>query len=249
MRVWIAAAIFNPPWWAVAINPAFLPRRALWSAMVSAAPLASGRLLDIGCGTKPYRSLFAFVSEYVGLELDTPANRCDKKADLFYAGDSFPLADAGFDVVLCNQVLEHVFQPDVFIREIHRVLRSDGLLILTVPCIWPEHEQPHDCLRYTSFGIRDRLVRAGFSIVTQRKLTTGIPVLFALAGDRINTLFSSSHWIVKLFARCLLIAPLSLIGWLLSIKSNPDSELYLDNFLVCRKSVDDWPTDEALTRK
>ena len=55
---------------------------------------------------------------------------------------------------MCNQVLEHVFNPDDFVREIARVLKPGGALLLTVPFVWNEHEQPYDYARYSSFGLR-----------------------------------------------------------------------------------------------
>ena len=113
----------------------------------------NGRLLDVGCGRKPYRDLFP-TKDYVGLEIDTPENRLRNQADIFYDGNSFPFEDHDFDGIICNQVLEHVFNPDQFVRELRRVLKSRGLLLLTVPFVWDEHEQPRDYARYTSFGLK-----------------------------------------------------------------------------------------------
>ncbi|MDD2663763.1 MAG: class I SAM-dependent methyltransferase [Dechloromonas sp.] len=235
MKRWLATAQFRAPWWALPINPAFLPRRALWRAMNEAAPQARGRLLDLGCGSKPYRELFPQVNEYLGLELDTPENRQTKQADLYYDGGRFPLADTSVDAVLCNQVLEHVFWPEAFLAEMMRVLRPGGILILTVPFLWPEHEQPHDCLRYTSFGLRDRLEQTGLTVERQCKLTPGAGALCALAADRLNTALRPAPLPLRLLGRAGLIAPLSLLGWLLAAMAPADAELYLDNFVICRK--------------
>lgn len=235
MNRWVATAMFAAPWWALPINPAFLPRRALWRAMAEAAPLVRGRLLDVGCGTQPYRSLFTQVEEYLGLELDTPENRRTKQADLFYDGDRFPVADGSFNTVLCNQVLEHIFRPERFLTEITRILRPGGCLIMTVPFLWPEHEQPYDCLRYTSFGLRDQLERTGLIVERQQKLTLGGGALCALAADRLNTRLRPAPLMLRLLVRGLLIGPLSLLGWLLAATAPADAELYLDNFVVCRK--------------
>lgn len=235
MNSWIATAQFCAPWWALPINPAFLPRRALWRAMTEAAPLIHGRLLDVGCGSKPYRKLFPQVEDYLGLELDTPENRLNKQADLYYDGNHFPLANASCDALLCNQVLEHVFRQDAFLEEMMRVLRPGGILILTVPFLWPEHEQPHDCLRYTSFGLRNRLELVGLSIERQEKLTRGGGAICALLADRLNTLLRPAPRLLRLLGRAGLVAPLSLLGWLLAATAPADSELYLDNFVICRK--------------
>lgn len=237
MSRWVTKAMFTAPWWALFLNPAFLPRRALWRAMAEVAPLVQGRVLDVGCGTKPYRSLFTQVDDYLGLELDTPENRRTKLADLFYDGGRFPVADSSFDAVLCNQVLEHIFQPEQFLAEIRRVLCPGGVLILTVPFLWPEHEQPYDCLRYTSFGLRDWLDRAGLAVVYQRKLTSGGGALCALAADRLNAALRPTPQLIRLLVRAVCIAPLSLLGWLLVALTPTEDEFYLDNFVVCRKSA------------
>lgn len=232
----IHKAMFVAPWWAAFINPHFLPRRALWRAMVVAAPKARGRLLDVGCGRKPYQALFAHVKEYLGLELDTPKNRADASADLFYDGQTIPLNDASVDTVLCNQVLEHVQNPTRFLGEINRVLSPGGALILTVPFFWPEHEQPHDHCRFTSFGLRTRLQEAGFSVQEQHKLTPGLSALMAIAADQLNSIVRPAPVALRLLVRFILLAPLSLLGWSIGATRPVYSELYLDNFVVCTKN-------------
>lgn len=235
MSEWTSRAMFTAPWWALPINPFFLPRRALWRAMADVASQVHGRLLDVGCGKKPYRWLLKGVDEYIGLELDTPDNRASKHADLYYDGTAFPVGDSSMDAVLCNQVLEHVFNPEAFLSELHRVLRPGGVLILTVPFLWPEHEQPFDCLRYSSFGLRNWLEKAGFVVARQAKLIRGGGALCALAADQVNTRLRLLPLPFRLAGRGLVIGPISLVGWLLDATSAADSELYLDNFVICHK--------------
>jgi ubiquinone/menaquinone biosynthesis C-methylase UbiE len=79
-------------------------RRELLAAVRHLAPEIGGRVLDVGCGSRPYESLVR-AREYIGLELDTPENRRSKKADLFYDGARLPFEDGSFDAVICNQVL------------------------------------------------------------------------------------------------------------------------------------------------
>jgi len=90
------------------INPFYFARRELTSAVRELAPQLGGRVLDVGCGDRPYERLIPS-REYVGLEIDTPENRARGRADVYYDGRSFPFEDGAFDAVLCNQVLEHVF--------------------------------------------------------------------------------------------------------------------------------------------
>jgi SAM-dependent methyltransferase len=72
-------------------------------------------------------------------------------------------------------VLEHVFNPDDFLNEVNRVLKPSGKLLLTVPFVWDEHEQPYDYARYSSFGLRSLLEKHGFSIVKHEKVGGGTP--------------------------------------------------------------------------
>ena len=80
---------YSPTIAGVFVNPYYLTRRALAAAMRKCAPNVRGRVLDVGCGQKPYMAMFD-VSGYVGLEIDSPENRARKQADFFYQGGRFP---------------------------------------------------------------------------------------------------------------------------------------------------------------
>jgi SAM-dependent methyltransferase len=67
------------------------------------------------------------------------------------------------DLVLNTQVLEHVENPGVVLREIRRVLKDGGSLLLTAPQGWPEHQQPNDFYRFTRFALSSLMKEAGFS--------------------------------------------------------------------------------------
>jgi len=225
---------FNPSFIGVFVNPFFLARRQLWVEMAGLAPMASGRLLDVGCGSKPYRALFD-VAQYVGLDIDSPNSRQRGVADIFYDGTRFPFDDGRFESVLCNQVLEHVFNPDEFVAEICRVLTPGGRLILTVPFVWDEHEQPHDYARYSTFGLRSLLERNGFRVLEQHKLLADCSVLFQLTNAYLYKVLHSRHRSVNLLVTAGLLAPISVLGWVLGrlLPDNPD--LFLDQAVVAEK--------------
>jgi hypothetical protein len=65
----------------------------------------------IGMFVNPYYNLFSS-DEYIGLEVDTPENRKNKKADVFYDGKRIPFPDSYFDWVISTEVFEHVFNPE-----------------------------------------------------------------------------------------------------------------------------------------
>ncbi len=129
-----------------------------------AARHARGRLLDIGCGEKPYRTLFApYVTEHVGLD-HTGTQHARDAIDLYGFADAIPVEAQSFDTVLCTAVLEHLEEPAAAVAEMHRVLRNSGIAMVTAPLFWHLHEEPQDFFRYTKYGLLYLFEKAGFDI-------------------------------------------------------------------------------------
>jgi SAM-dependent methyltransferase len=225
---------FAPSLFAAFLNPFFLARRALFREIAALAPHCRGNLLDVGCGTKPYRPLFSVLS-YEGLEIDTDRARAAGFADHYYDGETMPFPDQSFDSIICNQVLEHVFNPDFFIGELSRVLRPNGKLIVTVPFVWDEHEQPFDYARYSSFGLRHLLAGGGFKTVDQRKTLAN----FSIIGQLINAYIFKKAWSgikpLNGALMLLLMAPISLLFLLLGKVLPNNDDLYLDNVILAER--------------
>ncbi|MBL4699825.1 MAG: class I SAM-dependent methyltransferase, partial [Phycisphaeraceae bacterium] len=161
IKAHINRSFFKPGLIGLLVNPFHIARSGLYRGIQKFAPNCKGKIADIGCGSKPYEHLFD-CSEYVGLDLPRQHTASNILADLFFDGKTLPLADASFDSAVAFQVFEHVFTPPQFLAEIHRVLKPEGLLLLTVPFVWDEHEQPFDFARYSSFGLKAVLENAGF---------------------------------------------------------------------------------------
>ncbi|MCK5191324.1 MAG: methyltransferase domain-containing protein, partial [Methylococcales bacterium] len=176
--------------------------------------------------------------EYLGLEYDTPENRENKNADYFYDGHQFPFESQHFDSIVANEVFEHVFNPDEFLGEISRVLKNDGVLLMTVPFIWDEHEQPYDYARYSSFGLKSILESHGFKVIEQRKSVDDIRVIFQLINAYVYKILVSSNPYVNLFTTLLFIAPFNVIGELMGFLLPRNSDLYLDNIVLAVKMSD-----------
>lgn len=119
------------------------------------------KLLDYGCGNKPYQDLFSKkFSQHVGA--DFPGNN---DADILIDQNGLVTCEAAsFDCVLSSQVLEHVTSPQNYLREANRVLKPGGSLILSTHGIWPYHPDPTDFWRWTPDGLRDEVSRAGFDV-------------------------------------------------------------------------------------
>ena len=69
-----------------------------------------------------------------------------------------------FDIILCMDVLEHVFKINEGISRIYNALRPGGTVIISVPFIYPLHQLPHDFWRITIFGLNELLKE--FSVVS-----------------------------------------------------------------------------------
>lgn len=236
LRRYLREQQFNPGFAGLWLNPFYHARRALFRTVKQLAPQLDGRILDVGCGSKPYQELFP-TDDYVGLEIDTPENRAKKRADYFYDGQVFPFPDQSFDAIVCNQVLEHVFTPDLFLEEIVRVLKPGGQLLLTVPFVWDEHEQPWDYARYTSFGLKRLLENNALDVFEQYKLNADIRVLFQLVNAYLYKVLWTRYPVVNLLACVAIMAPFNILGALLYrlLPANPD--LYLDQVVLARKGV------------
>jgi SAM-dependent methyltransferase len=193
--------------------------------------------LDIGCGTKPYESI-SNVSEYIGLEIDNESNRNNNYADYFYDGQVMPFKDKEFDSVMSNQVLEHVFNPDEFLKEINRVTKINGIFLITVPFVWDEHEQPYDYARYSSFGLKHILHKNGFEIIEQIKSNNGLEVIFQLINAYLYKITVTNNLYKNLFFTIIFMAPFNILGLILSKLLPKNDDLYLDNIVLAKKIKD-----------
>jgi SAM-dependent methyltransferase len=113
------------------------------------ADLGSFRLLDVGCGQKPYEPLFSpFAASYVGVDpVENP------RAELRGPVEALPAEDASFDVVLCIQVLEHCDDPRQAVRELRRVTAPGGRVLASTHGVMAYHPSPTDYWRWTHAGL------------------------------------------------------------------------------------------------
>jgi SAM-dependent methyltransferase len=111
---------------------------------------AFGKVLDVGAQYCPYYPLFKDKCEsYTSMDVvDTPL------VDLVCNAEDMPLNDNFYDLILCTEVLEHTANPQRIVDECYRVLKPGGVLIITVPSIFPIHGYPADNWRFMPDGLR-----------------------------------------------------------------------------------------------
>lgn len=130
------------------------------------------KILDYGCGVKPYEYIFENYSEkYTGVDVGENPH-ADRRIE---PGEKLPFENEEFDVVLSSQVLEHVENTELYLSECRRVLKHEGILILSTHGTWQFHSAPVDVQRWTSYGLKKLIEKFGFDIVNF------IPVLGQLA--------------------------------------------------------------------
>lgn len=227
---------FKPSYVGLFTNPFYFARKGLFQNIKDLSRQVQGKILDIGCGSKPYQNLFVNATQYVGLEIDTEDNRFKKNADFFYDGKIFPFEKGSFDSVITNQVFEHVFNPNEFLNELNRVLKVSGILLITVPFVWDEHEQPFDYARYSSFGLKHILQENGFHILEHRKSISDIRVVFQLINAYLYKITLTKNSYINLLFCIFLMAPFNIIGEILSKILPKNDDLYLDNIIIARKA-------------
>jgi SAM-dependent methyltransferase len=235
LRRYVNKQAFRPVLFGMLVNPFYFARKGFFEQISDLAKNITGRTLDVGCGQKPYETLFK-ASQYIGLEIDSPENRQHKKADYFYDGNTFPFQDGEFDSIVINEVFEHVFNPDGFLGELNRVLKPEGRMLMTVPFCWDEHEQPNDYARYSSFGLISIVERHGFKVIERRKSMNDIRVIFQLLNGYLYKKTVTPNGYLNLLTTFLLMAPFNLLGALLSKILPGNDDLYLDNIIVAQKT-------------
>jgi len=175
----ITENFFRPRWYSVFINPYFINRWSLYRAIKKFAleTPAEASILDVGCGLKPYRSLFN-TKEYTGIDIAGGGHDDTAKVvDAFYDGYSIPFSDKSFNTLICTQVLEHADDPEILVAECARVLKEGSTAFFSMPFTYPEHEIPYDFRRFTRFEHQRLFEKNGFKNI-QITQTTGFAGTF-----------------------------------------------------------------------
>lgn len=116
-------------------------------------------IVDIGCGTKPYQEYVKKDSKYIGVDIDSENENVDINSSVY----DIDLPEDFADYIVSFQVLEHLEEPGLMLKEASRILKKGGEIYLTFPMAEELHEEPYDFFRYTEHGIKYLLEKNGFN--------------------------------------------------------------------------------------
>ena len=158
-------------------------------------------VLDFGAGNSPYRQLIQ-CHKYITADVEeNPQNPIDLLLDR--ESSAINLSDESVDLALCMDVLEHIHDDLGTLHELHRVLKKEGMLLLSLPFMYREHEYPYDFRRYTSCGIKRLLQNVGFDLVEVRKIGNAWLLAFMVINERriLNGEIDCTGWFAKWVSR------------------------------------------------
>lgn len=201
---------------------------ALFTAI---SKFANGRLLDIGCGNKPYEKKFeGKITEYIGCDI---VQSDMQKVDVLCEANNIPLPDNSFDTAFSTQTIEHVEDHQGLVNEAYRLLKPGGVFIVSGPMYWHLHEEPYDFFRFTKYGFKYIFEKAGFQVIETNAnggtwATTGQSLIHSFSLSKSRNFFIRSsrflfirlriYWLVNVF-----------FGWLDKVDNNPANTL---NYVV-----------------
>jgi SAM-dependent methyltransferase len=221
---------------AVITNPLYILRNGLYKTISSMASQVTGNVLDFGCGSKPYESIFKNAQSYVGIEIkDICLDKEYNKADCFYEGDVLPFSSDSFDSIVSFEVFEHVPNINKMFVELRRVLKPGGKLLFTMPFAWDEHEIPHDYVRYTKYGITKILEENGFDILTVKKTTTYFLTVCQMFIAYFHKNLGPKNIFLAILFQFFIIFPLTLLSLFFNLILPKREEYFCNVVVLCRK--------------
>jgi len=162
-------------------------------------------------------------------------NNSNSEVDFFYDGKILPFDAESFDSIYSSEVFEHIFNLEEILSELNRVLKTNGYVLLTFPFAWPEHEQPHDFARYTTFGAKSLFERHSFEVVAAEKGLNFFQTVLQLWSAFLYYHVFPKPNALKALLTLFFIAPINILAVLLAPIMPKNADLYASNIFVLKK--------------
>lgn len=228
---------FQPGLFGLFINPNYFIKKGVYEGVRKYSTYLSGKVMDFGCGNKPFLNLIS-CKEYVGVDYPSEGHdHANDQVDVFYDGKKLPFADEAFDSIISTEVFEHIFNLEEMLMELNRVLKINGNILVTLPFVWIEHEQPNDFARYTSFGISSLMKKCGFEIIHHTKSTTYFQTLIQMVNGFVYHNLLKEYKFLRFLSIPAFTLPMNVFGVLLNPLFKDSGEFYLNHVIVAKKKV------------
>lgn len=160
-------------------NPDYIIESSIYNFLSSFSQQSQYEtILDYGSGNSPYQNLFKY-KNYIKADI---AQNCDNSIDLILSGNEEPilLNDNTVNCILCMDVLEHSGNIETILNDFYRLLKVNGIVLISIPFMYREHEMPNDLLRYTSSGLLKVIKNTKFDLLSLDKIGNTTYVLYSL---------------------------------------------------------------------
>ena len=150
------------------------------------------KVLDVGAGGCPHRKLFShceyFTQDFVQLSAVQIQNQVGYgKIDFVSDILNIPVPDKSYDVILCTEVIEHIPDPISAIKEISRILKPGGTLLITAPLLSGLHQEPyHFYGGYTKYWYQKFLTENNLSDINMNTMESKLHKGVYFAGEILN---------------------------------------------------------------
>ena len=153
----------------------------------NALPYFKGNLLDLGCGFSPFYSFYReHISSVTCADWAQSIHQNPQLDVICDLNEKLPFDSDTFDSILLSDVLEHIRKPEQLLKEIQRLLKKDGVLIMNVPYFYCLHEEPHDYFRYTEFALKSMTFDAGLKVELLQKTGGTLEIITDLFAKNIR---------------------------------------------------------------
>lgn len=144
----------------------WLANHKLIRALERTSHYASGQLLDMGCGSRPFAAWFAGrVTQYWGTDLRSSRHLKARRPDAYARAEAQPIRTGSMDTVVAFSVVTYLPEPSRMFDEAARVLKPGGIAIVEFAQMEPILDAPYDFYRFTPYGARYQFERAGFEVL------------------------------------------------------------------------------------
>ncbi len=114
------------------------------------------KALVVNCNDSPFQHYFKN-----RIQVDDKGERGAQKVDYY----DMPFKDESFEIVLCTGLLEHLKEPEKALKEMKRVLKSGGKVLIGASSAFSIHDAPHDYFHFTPYGLEYLLKKQGWNQV------------------------------------------------------------------------------------